>query len=61
MEPETAEKISEIKISISITQIKSCNKEFGVGEPAEFGTVERLELHHFSDASTSGYGVCSYI
>ena len=27
----------------------------------EFGTVKRRELHHFSDASTDGYGQCSYL
>jgi len=29
--------------------------------PVDFSTVGRVELHHFSDASTSGYGVCTYI
>ncbi|XP_013412394.1 uncharacterized protein LOC106175106 [Lingula anatina] len=29
--------------------------------PKNFGTVTRRELHHFSDASLSGYGQCSYI
>ena len=30
-------------------------------KPADFSAVNRVELHHFSDASTDGYGVCSYI
>ena len=30
-------------------------------KPTEFGPVKSIELHHFSDASTSGYGQCSYI
>ena len=29
--------------------------------PDGFGEVQRVELHHFSDASTQGYGQCSYI
>lgn len=29
--------------------------------PADFGHVLRRELHHFSDASTYGYGQCSYL
>lgn len=29
--------------------------------PAGFGEVERRELHHFSDASITGYGQCSYL
>jgi len=30
-------------------------------KPTDFGPVIRTELHHFSDASTDGYGVCSYL
>ena len=30
-------------------------------KPPGFGTVVRSELHHFSDASESGYGVVSYL
>ncbi|KAJ8028733.1 hypothetical protein HOLleu_31057 [Holothuria leucospilota] len=30
-------------------------------KPVNFGTITKLELHHFSDASTSGHGQCSYI
>ena len=29
--------------------------------PSHFGKPIHIELHHFSDASTSGYGQCSYI
>ena len=29
--------------------------------PAGFGKAVEVELHHFSDASTSGYGQCSYL
>lgn len=29
--------------------------------PANFGEVVDTELHHFSDASASGYGQCSYL
>nr|XP_033494102.1 uncharacterized protein LOC117264333 [Epinephelus lanceolatus] len=29
--------------------------------PPDFGHVVRRELHHFSDASTYGYGQCSYL
>ncbi len=30
-------------------------------KPREFGTVKSIQLHHFSDASTTGYGQCSYV
>lgn len=36
-------------------RIKRCLK------PKEFGDIVSVELHHFSDASTLGYGQCSYI
>ncbi|XP_026012239.1 uncharacterized protein LOC113014739 [Astatotilapia calliptera] len=29
--------------------------------PANFGETKEIELHHFSDASSSGYGQCSYL
>lgn len=29
--------------------------------PANFEEVVKRELHHFSDASTTGYGQCSYL
>ena len=32
-----------------------------LGAAESFGTVERIELHHFSDASQDAYGQCSYI
>lgn len=30
-------------------------------KPDDFGRVVKVELHHFSDASTKGYGQCSYL
>ena len=30
-------------------------------KPKDFGEVKSVELHHFSDASQSGYGQCSYV
>ena len=30
-------------------------------KPLEFGPIKKCELHHFSDASTEGYGQCSYL
>ena len=30
-------------------------------KPNDFGELKSIQLHHFSDASTSGYGQCSYI
>ena len=30
-------------------------------KPSDFGKVYKAELHHFSDASLSGYGQCSYL
>ncbi|XP_057700916.1 uncharacterized protein LOC130921262 [Corythoichthys intestinalis] len=29
--------------------------------PPDFGKVVKMELHHFSDASSVGYGACSYL
>ncbi|XP_042244229.1 uncharacterized protein LOC121880779 isoform X2 [Thunnus maccoyii] len=29
--------------------------------PSSFGSVKRYELHHFADASISGYGACTYL
>ncbi|XP_013856282.1 uncharacterized protein LOC106512149, partial [Austrofundulus limnaeus] len=29
--------------------------------PKAFGEIKERELHHFSDASTSGYGQCTYL
>ena len=36
-------------------EVKRCLK------PPEFGTIAKVELHHFSDASEVGYGECSYV
>ena len=30
-------------------------------KPKDFGTVVVAEMHHYSDASTSGYGQCSFL
>ena len=30
-------------------------------KPEGFGQIKTVELHHFSDASLSGYGQCSYL
>ena len=30
-------------------------------KPEGFGTVISTQLHHFSDASTTGYGQCLYV
>ena len=30
-------------------------------KPDDFGAGVKKELHHFSDASTKGYGQCSYL
>lgn len=29
--------------------------------PPQFGNIESVELHHFADASSVGYGACSYL
>ncbi|KAM9709232.1 uncharacterized protein ACNS7B_023621 [Menidia menidia] len=29
--------------------------------PNNLGTIQKIELHHFSDASNDGYGQCSYV
>ena len=36
-------------------QVERCLK------PDNFGQVKTVEMHHFSDASTTGYGQCSYL
>ena len=36
-------------------QVKRCIK------PDDFGKIRDIQLHHFSDASSTGYGQCSYI
>lgn len=30
-------------------------------KPKDFGDLKEVKLHHFSDASTEGYGQCSYL
>ncbi len=42
-------------IYIERIQIGRCYK------PRDFGLMECVELHHFSDASQDGYGQCSYL
>lgn len=29
--------------------------------PQDFGNIVRTELHHISDTSSIGYGICSYL
>ena len=41
--------------NLQLIQIPRCY------QPLKFGTVIKTELHHFSDASTTGYGQCSYV
>ena len=41
--------------SLSTLKINRCVK------PVGFGIVKSVQLHHFSDASTFGYGQCSYL
>ena len=40
---------------LAMIKIQRCLK------PKDFGTVKVAEMHHFSDASTSGYGQCSFL
>ncbi len=42
-------------IHLASLKIRRCVK------PDDFGEVKVVELHHFSDASTIGYGQCSYL
>ena len=42
-------------VSLKEFQVQRCFK------PAEFGTIASAELHMFSDASTTGYGQCTYL
>ena len=30
-------------------------------KPTDFGMIQPTQLHHFSDASSHGYGQCSYL
>ena len=41
--------------TLSELKIKRCYK------PSDFGQIDKVELHHFSDASSIGYGQCSYL
>ncbi|CAC5388036.1 unnamed protein product [Mytilus coruscus] len=49
------EKWKQDLLDIESLKIERCFK------PADFGEVKFIELHHFSDASSNGYGQCSYI
>lgn len=42
-------------IHLDKLRIRRCVK------PKNFGELKAVEVHHFSDASTSGYGQCSYL
>ena len=57
--PETAqiewEKWKKDLISLEQIKISRCYK------PENFGSIKEVQMHHFSDASTKGYGQCSYI
>ncbi|KAI2647804.1 Gypsy retrotransposon integrase-like protein 1 [Labeo rohita] len=52
--PQWSSWLNELK-SLHKLQITRCFA------PEHLGTVQRIELHHFSDASSHGYGQCSYI
>jgi hypothetical protein len=54
LKPKWEQWLIELSTLVNI-KIARCIK------PAEFGTVIHRELHHFSDASTKGYGQCSYL
>ncbi|XP_064630374.1 uncharacterized protein LOC135489117 [Lineus longissimus] len=42
-------------VSLATIKIPRCFK------PTDFGPIKQMELHHFSDASLTGYGQCSYL
>lgn len=42
-------------ISLDKFEVPRCMK------PNQFGPIEKIEMHHFSDASENGYGQCSYL
>ena len=42
-------------LSLADLRIPRCYK------PSDFGEIQSVELHHFSDASLLGYGQCSYL
>ncbi|RXN38546.1 hypothetical protein ROHU_001010 [Labeo rohita] len=54
---------SFIKELMPVNELKSLHKLqiTRCFAPEHLGTVQRIELHHFSDASSHGYGQCSYI
>ena len=51
----TWQKWRESLDSLSTLRVSRCVK------PEDFGKVSQIELHHFSDASSVGYGQCSYV
>ena len=54
LQPRWSKWIAEVKNLDSVV-IKRCLK------PTDFDEVVTAEIHHFSDASTMGYGQCSYL
>ena len=54
LQPQWRQWIAEVK-SLDSVVIKRCLK------PIDFDEVVTAEIHHFSDASTLGYGQCSYL
>ena len=54
LQPWWRQWIAEVKNLDSVV-IKRCLK------PTDFDEVVTVEIHHFSDASTMGYGQCSYL
>ena len=41
--------------NLHLSEVKRCLK------PQGFGSVEKFEMHNFSDSSEVGYGTCSYV
>ncbi|XP_029967089.1 uncharacterized protein LOC115402704 [Salarias fasciatus] len=54
LKPRWESWVSDLK-NLEKIQIPRCYS------PANFGKILRTELHHFSDASSQGYGQCTYI
>ncbi|XP_070548117.1 uncharacterized protein [Ptychodera flava] len=54
LRPKWESWLSELR-ELDELQIRRCFK------PDSFGTVKKIELHHFSDASLKGYGQSSYL
>ena len=52
---ERWEKWRHSLFDLQLLQIDRCYK------PKDFGNLASVQLHHFSDASTEGYGQCSYL